>query len=118
MLLGDRIISASRPKPASKKKDKQLDIKTRYFNLMEPLIFGYIGYCSISATKINEGYLKKIVQCFQPVYKVSEVFLHLLNENRLGMFSEYLIELNPKSYSVGIKMETFCYNIGFHKVTG
>lgn len=71
MLLGDRIISAARPKPSSKKKDKQLDIKTRYFNLMEPLIFGYVGYCSIMGLKVNEGYLKRIVQCFQPVPRVS-----------------------------------------------
>jgi len=94
----DRIIIAARNN--IRKKDKQpVEFKTRYFNLVEPLIAGYLTYCGLTAIPFTISLIRKITALLVPYFKVSERFLGLLNSNKLTNFSNYFIELTPKSYS-------------------
>jgi hypothetical protein len=108
----DRIITAGRTNTRKKDKQQAVEFKTRYFNLMEPLISGYLAYCSLAAIPFDVAIIKKIIASFVPYFKVSESFLGILNTNKLMSFSNYFIESAPQSYSVDIKLETFCSEVG------
>ena len=97
MLMVDRLISAA--KPSLKKKERQpIDFKTRYFNLMEPLVAGYLTYCNLINQKVDTACLRRVMETYQPYNKVSKEFIRLLNSHQLTMYSNYFFDLQPKSY--------------------
>jgi hypothetical protein len=111
-ILVDRIITAGRTNIRKKDKQQAVEFKTHYFNLMEPLIAGYLTHCGLTSNPFDLALVRKITTSFVPYFKVSEKFIGLLNSNKLTNFSNYFIELTSKSYSLDIRVETFCSEVG------
>lgn len=114
--MADRMITAGRTNLRKKEKQQTVEFKTRYFNIMEPLIAGYLNYCSFFAASFEVPIIRKIITSFVPYFKVSERFIALLNRNKLINFSNYFIELGAKSYSLDVRMETFCEAVGLKNI--
>jgi hypothetical protein len=60
----DRILSIER-------FENNITCKSRYFNLMEPLISGYLSYHKLHDTPIDQIKCKKIIECYSPYHIVS-----------------------------------------------
>ena len=71
-VMADRIVGIE-------KIDKKINLKARYFNLMEPLVSGYLNYFKVTEAPINQQAIKRIIECFSPYFIVSEEFVDLLN---------------------------------------
>ena len=63
----------------------------RYFNLLQPLISGYINYYLSMGAPINPVTIKTVIEGLAPYHIVSEEFLALLNRNSLSNYSRYFI---------------------------
>ena len=63
----------------------------RYFNMMQPLISGYINYYRLLGAPINPFTIKAVIEGMAPYHIVSEEFLALLNKNSLSNFSRFFI---------------------------
>lgn len=61
MIMVDRIITAGKTNLRKKDKQQSVDFKTRYFNLMEPLLAGYISYCNEMCIPFEPPIIKTIV---------------------------------------------------------
>lgn len=114
--MADRIITASRTNARKKDKQQAVEFKTRYFNLMEPTIAGYLTYCTAINAPFEVPLIRRLTTSFAPYFKVSERLIELLNENKLTNFSHYFLELAPKSYSTDIHLQTFCTEVGLRQL--
>lgn len=63
-ILADRIIGIE------KKNDKIVN-KIRYFNLMEPLLAGYLSYHKLASIPIDQQVCKNIIEAYAPYHLVS-----------------------------------------------
>jgi hypothetical protein len=61
MLMVDRIITAGKGNVKKKDKQQAVEFKTRYFNLMEPLIAGYLAYCNEMCIPFEPNIIKTVI---------------------------------------------------------
>jgi len=64
-ILTDRIIGIEKFQGA-------INCKVRYFNLMQPLLAGYINYYNFAGAVINADLLKRVIEGFAPYHIISE----------------------------------------------
>lgn len=98
-MLADRILGIE-------KQDDKVTCKMRYFNLMQPLVSGYLNYYAHVGAPINPLSLKTLIEALAPYHIVSEPFLALLNRHALTNFTRYFLESNLKLYSRTIRAST------------
>jgi hypothetical protein len=83
-----------------------VNVKARYFKIMEPLVSGYLNYQQIAEIPIDHQKIKNIIECFAPYFIVSEEFISLLNSRGLSSVSKYFLEGNEKMYSKPLRAKT------------
>lgn len=98
-VMADRIIGIERI-------EGQCVCKVRYFNLMQPLLAGYLSYYALVGAPPVPAVLKAVVEGFSPYHIVSEPFLQQLNRSGLNSFSKYFIESHVKLYSRSLRAST------------
>ena len=98
-VLADRILGIE-------KQDDRVTCKMRYFNMMQPLISGYLNYYALVGAPLNPLALKTLIESMAPYHIISEPFLSLLNRHSLTNFTRYFLESNLKLYSRSIRAAT------------
>jgi len=98
-ILADRIIGIER-------FNGIINCKVRYFNLMQPLLSGYLTYYAQVGAPANAQIMKTIIEGMAPYHIVSEEFLALLNGSGFSNFSKYFIESHIKLYSRSLRAAT------------
>jgi hypothetical protein len=98
-ILTDRVIGIERYQGV-------INCKVRYFNLMQPLLAGYINYYNSQDAPVNGQIMKTVIEGYAPYHAVSEEFLQLLNKSGWSNFSKYFIESHVKLYSRSIRAST------------
>jgi len=98
--MGDRVFGVE------KNIEGGINVKARYFKIMEPLISGYLNYAQIADIPVDYQKIKSVIECFAPYFIVSEEFIGLLNSRGLASMSKYFLEGNEKMYSKPLRAKT------------
>lgn len=53
------------------KSNKKINIKSRYFNMMEPIVSGYLNYQRVAENPIDQIMIKRVIECYAPYFIVS-----------------------------------------------